>query len=158
VDTSSPIPGGTSCGTNLVCNGTGSCIACTAGGACSGNPSVCYVGATRCTTGTPTCIDTSTPKSYGTSCGGSNICSGGSCCAYNVGQSCSYYGPQDSARSCQVFSGGWCTDPGQQAPPASVTSCSADPGLCGAFSDTTSCWVVCNHIYGGTVQCNGTCG
>ena len=37
---------GASCGTNMVCNGGRACVACTAGGPCTGNPSVCKNGVT----------------------------------------------------------------------------------------------------------------
>src|SRR6185295_2112087 len=42
---------GTSCGANQVCNGTGTCVPCTAGSACTTNLSICRNGITSCTTG-----------------------------------------------------------------------------------------------------------
>src|SRR5438477_6579261 len=37
---------GTSCGASMVCDGSGKCVACSAGSACGGNPSVCKNGVT----------------------------------------------------------------------------------------------------------------
>ena len=80
---------GTSCGTNMVCNGSGVCGACTAGSACSGNPSPCKDGTTSCSTGATTCIDTASNKSAGSSCGTNMVCNGsGVCGACTAGASC----------------------------------------------------------------------
>src|SRR4029078_6938564 len=80
---------GTSCGTNSVCNGSGVCVACTAGNACTTNPNQCKTGTTYCTTGAMTCIDGSTNKGAGTSCGTDKVCDGsGTCGTCMANQSC----------------------------------------------------------------------
>ena len=79
---------GTNCGTNMVCNGAGMCVSCTAGGACTTNPSICKNGTTSCSTGTQTCVDGGN-KSAGTSCGTNMVCNGsGACVSCTAGQSC----------------------------------------------------------------------
>src|SRR4029077_3085809 len=79
---------GTSCGTNMVCNGLGTCGACTAGSSCTTNPGVCRIGTTSCSTGAMTCVDGGN-KSGGTSCGTNMVCNGsGSCIACTAGNSC----------------------------------------------------------------------
>ena len=68
---------GSSCGPNKVCNGSASCIDCTAGDACIENPGhVCKVGVTSCSTGAQTCVD-STNKPDGTLCGAGPSCNEG---------------------------------------------------------------------------------
>lgn len=82
-------PGGTSCGTNQVCNGSGTCVACTAGVTCTTNPTRCRVGTSSCTTGSSQCLDTAAPVSAGTICGTNQVCNGsGSCVACTASQSC----------------------------------------------------------------------
>ena len=66
---------GASCGNNQVCNGNGVCVGCTAGKACSSNPTSCRNGTTSCTTGGMTCVDGSN-KAGGTSCGSNMVCNG----------------------------------------------------------------------------------
>src|SRR5262245_27205161 len=79
---------GTTCGTNLVCNGTGTCVACTAGTACTTNPSVCRNGITSCTTGASVCIDGSNKPATAT-CPGGPMCDGnGFCGVCTANQSC----------------------------------------------------------------------
>jgi hypothetical protein len=88
--TSTPLAAGTSCGTNLVCNGAGACGACSAGLACSTNPNPCVAGTTSCATGAPTCVDTTTNIAAGTSCGVNLVCNGaGACTPCTAGSSCS---------------------------------------------------------------------
>ena len=83
-------PAGTSCGTNMVCNGTGTCVACTAGSGCTGNPSPCKSGVISCTTGAPACVDGPGNIMAGMSCGSNQVCDGnGFCGTCTQGQSCS---------------------------------------------------------------------
>ena len=44
---------GTTCGTNHGLQRRGTCVACTAGAACTTNPSICKNGTTSCATGAP---------------------------------------------------------------------------------------------------------
>ena len=79
---------GVSCGTNMVCDGAGACVPCTAGGACTGNPNVCKNGVYSCATGAMTCADGSN-KMGGVSCGTNLVCDGnGNCGACTANQSC----------------------------------------------------------------------
>ena len=65
---------GTSCGTNMVCNSAGTCVACTANAPCTTNPGhLCKNGVTSCTTGVMTCVDGAN-KLAGTGCGASQSC------------------------------------------------------------------------------------
>ena len=80
---------GASCGSNMVCNSAGACVACTAGMACTTNPNPdCKNGTISCTTGAPICVDGGN-KPNGTSCGAgpscvdgivtSDVCKAGAC-------------------------------------------------------------------------------
>ncbi len=82
------IANGTGCGTNRVCN-NGSCVACTAGGACTpSNP--CHTGTLTCTTGSATCQDTGTNAANGASCGTNMVCRTGSCVSCTAGVACTH--------------------------------------------------------------------
>jgi hypothetical protein len=69
---------GTTCGDNHVCDGAGSCIACTANAVCT-PADVCHVGRTVCSNGAVECTDTYSPATDGTVCGSGTICINGSC-------------------------------------------------------------------------------
>jgi hypothetical protein len=69
---------GTPCGTNMVCNNGGTCVACTAGLACQPSPDPCVTGTTTCSTGVQTCGN-SVVVPNGTACGTNMVCSGGNC-------------------------------------------------------------------------------
>ncbi len=75
VDDANTSPGFT-CGTNQVCNGSGQCVACTAGTACTDNPSgICHLGITTCAGGSQFCIDYGHADA-GVVCGTNQICNG----------------------------------------------------------------------------------
>jgi hypothetical protein len=74
----SPAPAGSSCGSNQVCSAAGGCVACTAGLACTPANS-CHVGALDCTTGDPTCADTSQSLPDNVFCDVGKLCLTGSC-------------------------------------------------------------------------------
>src|SRR5262249_10556218 len=81
-------PAGTSCGANMVCDGGGSCAACTANANCSTNPTPCKTGIISCRAGAPVCLDFGN-RSAGTSCGSNMVCDGsGACAACTAGQPC----------------------------------------------------------------------
>jgi hypothetical protein len=113
--------GGTSCGTNMVCDGNGNCGLCTANQTCTGNPNPCYTGLTSCTTGTMVC-NNNTPKAAGTPCGTNLVCNGsGTCVSCTAGLSCT-------------------TNPSQCR--NGVTSCSTGAQTCvdgGPKTDGTGC-------------------
>jgi len=147
---------GTTCGTNQVCNGSGTCVACTAGQTCTTNPSVCKNGVTSCTTGASVCID-GTPKSNTTPCTGGQMCDGngfcGACvanqtCTGNPGvckqgkttctgtqTSCSDGANTAAGTSCGV--GMVCDGSGGCVACASGQSCATNPNMC--KTGTTSC-------------------
>src|SRR4029077_18089310 len=80
-------PGGTDCGTDKVCNGSGACIACTANMNCTTNPTACKTGIVSCQTGAPVCLDFGN-RSAGTTCGSNQVCDGsGACVACTAGSS-----------------------------------------------------------------------
>ena len=72
-------PDGTQCGAGLFCL-AGECQPCAQGAECT-PADVCHVGATDCSTGTATCVDTLAPAADGTACGSGMWCSGGICSA-----------------------------------------------------------------------------
>ncbi len=80
------LPAGTSCGTHLVCNGSGTCGACTAGTACT-PASPCHVGIISCAAGSPICV-TAANSPNGASCGTDLVCNTGQCVACTPGLSC----------------------------------------------------------------------
>ncbi|MFT3915175.1 MAG: hypothetical protein QM704_13950 [Anaeromyxobacteraceae bacterium] len=89
-DTATPSAAGKACGTNQVCNGSGACVACTAGLDCTGsNPeNLCHAGVTSCATGAQACVDGAAFVA-GTACGGGLVCSpAGTCTACTAGASC----------------------------------------------------------------------
>jgi hypothetical protein len=79
---------GTSCGTDKVCDGMGTCGACTPNQSCTGNPNPCFTGITSCTTGTMVC-NNNTQKATGTSCGTDKVCdSTGACVPCTANMAC----------------------------------------------------------------------
>src|SRR4029450_10719908 len=75
----------TACGGGQVCDGNGSCVACTMGAACG---SACNPGTFDCSTGTPTCKNQQL-KSAGSSCGTNQVCdSSGNCIACTMSAAC----------------------------------------------------------------------
>ncbi|HVU02784.1 MAG TPA: hypothetical protein VHE30_13585 [Polyangiaceae bacterium] len=101
---------GTSCGTDMVCSG-GACTACTAGDTCTPtNP--CQMGTQSCTNG-PVCAASGT-LTDGTSCGTSQVCSGGNCVYCTDGATCT---PTGTPAVCHKYgtdcsTGGQCKDLG----------------------------------------------
>ena len=78
-------PGGTSCGTDMVCDGNGACVACTANATCATNPTPCKTGIVSCMSGAPVCLDFGN-RSAGTACGADMVCDGtGTCIACAAG-------------------------------------------------------------------------
>jgi len=133
-------PGGTSCGTNLVCDGNGNCGSCTPGQSCTNNPNPCYTGVTSCTTGAAVCLD-NTLKPPGTNCGTNRVCnSTGTCVACTTGLSCT-------------------TNPGANSCKLGVTSCTSGAQVCidgGTAPNSTSCSDGDDCSSGDTCV-NGTC-
>ena len=88
-DSSANVSPGTACGSALVCNSAGTCVSCSAGQPCTGNPNACKVGVTSCATGAQTCVDSSVDVAAGTSCGAGSVCNGsGGCVGCAAGSPC----------------------------------------------------------------------
>src|SRR5580765_1820146 len=164
---------GTSCGTNMVCNGSGACVACTAGGACTGNPNVCKNGVYSCATGAMTCSDGSN-KMGGTSCGTNLVCDGnGNCGACTANQACSnnprpcYTGitscstgtmvcndntPKAAGASCGTNM--VCNSAGTCVSCTAGVSCTTNPSQC--LNGVTSCATGAQTCVDGGAKPNGT--
>ena len=74
-----PVRAGQSCGTNMVCNGQGGCVACSQGSACTPTSNTCRVGMLDCATGVPSCVETAQAQADGLTCGMNRLCGGGAC-------------------------------------------------------------------------------
>lgn len=129
VDSASNTAAGTACGTNQVCSGGGTCVACTANQPCTGNPSVCRRGLTSCTTGAQTCAN-STALDAGTPCGANQVCNAaGTCIGCTAGAPCTT-NPSPcrvGAISCSTGAG-VCSDTAANA--AAGTSCGSNGEVC----------------------------
>ena len=85
-------PNGTTCGTGMVCQ-AGACVTCQAGAACTPTANQCHTGTLVCSGAAPTCNDTGTNVSAGTSCGTDMVCgANGSCAACQAGMVCTVPG------------------------------------------------------------------
>lgn len=89
VDSTANRTAGASCGTNQVCSPTGTCIPCTVGAACSGNPDPCKLGALQCSTGQPVCGNSTLNAPNATPCGMGQTCNSGLCGMCVQGAACS---------------------------------------------------------------------
>jgi hypothetical protein len=139
-DSAQNVGPGVSCGPNQVCNGSGSCVSCTQGAACTGNPNPCKQGVVDCSTGAPTCTDGS-DQALGTVCS-AGFCSGGSCITCALGMPCSGNPTAcDTGITARAGSTCVCSD-GQVRPVGQVTGCTGNS--------------TCNGS-GGCVSCNGGC-
>jgi hypothetical protein len=137
----SALANGTSCGTDMVCNG-GSCVSCIAGASCAGQPDpLCHAGVTSCATGTSTCVD-GAPLANGTSCGTNMVCNGGACGACTQDDACISANPCAATATIECSSGvPVCTDRAFVAPGTSCGTnqvCSA-AGACGACTQGAAC-------------------
>ncbi len=152
---------GTTCGSNLVCNG-GACSACTANAACNYNPSsACLTGITSCSTGSETCLD-STAKPNGTICGTDQVCNGGVCASCTAGLSCSTNPTPCILGVTSCLSGAQtCVDtsPAQAAP--NGTTCDVNTsvpevclnGTCNACTAGSACSTNSNPCVTGVTSC-----
>src|SRR5262249_27061086 len=87
-DLGTPADVGTSCGTNMVCNGTTTCVSCAADVTCQPtNP--CHTGVTSCATGKSACVDKGAgsnggPCDDGNACTQTDTCQSGACTGSNA--------------------------------------------------------------------------
>ena len=150
---------GTSCGTNLVCNG-GVCNACTEGLSCANPPNPCKVGTTSCATGTSTCIDTAANIPNGTTCdvvpAVPEVCNNGACTACTAGNACAT-NPNpcvDGTTSCTTGTE-QCVNTGTAK--ANGTSCGTNQvcngGTCSACTAGVACSSNSNPCVDGVTSC-----
>jgi hypothetical protein len=137
---------GSSCGSNLYCDSSGNCNACTPNAACG---TTCAPGIYSCTTGTPVCNPSN--ASVGTSCGSNLACDGsGNCVAKTAdGGSCT------NGQLCQ---NGNCATSGSTGIccPVNYVSCS---GSCvNVQSDANNCGGCGSSCQNGLVCSAGQCG
>ncbi len=164
-------PVGTSCGTNMVCNSSGSCVSCVAGVSCQPN-NVCQTGATSCSTGASQCVANGNQPA-GMSCGTNMVCnSSGNCIACASGGSCvpsstpcktGVYSCSTGAQVCQADGGNQPigTSCGTGKICDGSGTCNACPAatVCGTCSSwgfeagVTSPWVLAQHT--GATDANG---
>jgi hypothetical protein len=137
-DTGSQRQVGTACGTDRVCDATGACVACAAGGSCQLPNRPCKTAVISCSTATPVCTATA-DLADGAACGVKRACLGG-VCKSDDGESCT--ADAECRESCTCgdaqcstrFCGRSCTC--QYAPPG---------GACaGPLADATAPPVGCN--------------
>lgn len=74
-----PVEPGTSCGSGLVCDADAGCVPCSAGSACSTNPTACVPGKLDCSAGQPVCVDGTGASPVGILCDGGVCGATGSC-------------------------------------------------------------------------------
>ena len=86
-DSGTNVTAGTSCGTDMVCNGSGACGACVQGMDCVVPGKPCRKGTIACNTGAPVCIE-SGDVANGTICGANMVCQLGNCAACSAGAAC----------------------------------------------------------------------
>jgi hypothetical protein len=89
----------------------GLCAQCDAGSACDGT-SPCAQGVVSCTTGSPVCEDTATPKMDGTSCGSGIVCQGGACVSCQEDAGCVVSGNPCREGRLSCAAGQVCNDTG----------------------------------------------
>ena len=106
---------GATCGTGMVCDGSGTCVACSQGGACTPQANLCHKGTYACATGHPICVDSGTSVADGTNCGHNLFCRGGACLTCLEGGPCQPTNPcKTGTYSCATGSA-VCTETGNQA-------------------------------------------
>ncbi|MGA7122798.1 MAG: hypothetical protein WBY94_22045 [Polyangiaceae bacterium] len=144
---------GTSClaagGATGVCNGSGSCVACSAGTQCSPGGSMCSVGVQSCSGG-PACQN-AVPVDEGQSCGSGQICHNGACTACDATSCsagcCDSHGciTAQTPTECGTGTGG-----------AACKACAApNSGTGSAACNGNACTIAC---VGATPDaCNGAC-
>jgi hypothetical protein len=131
---------GTSCGTNMVCNASGACVACAANVQCTPSANPCHLGLTSCASGASVCVDTGNPQVDGTDCTGTNACNRTYTCQSGT---CTGSSPVVCTASDQCHTAG---------------TCNTTTGVC---SNPVATGVSCNDgnacTTGDTCQSNGTC-
>ena len=152
-DKGTNVSAGTTCGTNMVCSSTGSCIACTAGTACIPTTNKCHAGFQACSPSI-TCADSGSALVNGTVCGTNMVCSNGTCVPCTPGTSCQPSNPcRTGATSC-VTGASVCAETGNQP---NGTSCGmnkvCNAGACVICTPGGACNPPANPCHNGTLTC-----
>src|SRR4051812_45161787 len=151
-DTTTNVAAGTSCGTDMVCDGRGACAACVQGMGCVVPGKPCRKGTIACNTGTPVCIE-SGDAANGTACGANMVCQAGNCAACSAGSICVPANPCHAGITVCSPSVA-CTDTGNAL--ASGASCGTDKvcnaGTCVSCAAGSSCQPA-NACKAGTTSC-----
>lgn len=146
--TAEPVAPGTTCGTGLVCDGAGTCAACTQDLLCT-PPGSCFEHRIDCSTGAPVCNPTATPTAPGSSCGSGLVCNGaGGCISCVEGQDCTLAGACTQSRIACSSGAPVCTP--STDPVAGGTTCGP-----GQVCDGLGACVVCTA--GTTCTPTGSC-
>jgi hypothetical protein len=157
-DTGTPIPSGTSCGTDQVCL-AGACGPCVAGVACAA-ATACDIGVTDCGTGTETCRDTLATQPDGTPCGTNQACRAGACVACEAGVDCTAAHPGSCTEWRTSCASGAQACVATQVPVTSGTACGSGlvcaGGACVACADGGACQALPGSCTLGALTCAPT--
>jgi hypothetical protein len=144
---------GASCGNNLVCDGSGGCVACTAGLSCTTNPNPCKQGGTACGTGTSVCLDGTTNLDAGAACGTSQVCNGNGACVGCVADAGCAMNPGNPCKLGAIVCGSGAPVCADKSNVPNGTTCSTNQvcigGSCVPCSSTSQCLNGLNCISGG---------
>jgi hypothetical protein len=152
MDANTNVAAGTSCGTDMVCDGSGTCASCMAGMDCSVPGKPCSKGTVACNTGRAVCIESGNAPN-GTVCGNGMVCSNGTCAACSAGSACQPANPcHGGITVCAPNIG--CTDTGNAL--TNGVSCGTDKvcnaGTCVTCAASSSCQPQ-NACKTGTTSC-----
>jgi sugar lactone lactonase YvrE len=147
---------GTSCGTDMVCNG-GVCGVCHGGDSCQVG---CHIGAISCMSGAAMCQDNNVSAADGTACGGDgqHVCSAGQCVACTQSSACTYAPNRCHQGQVSCATGTMaCVDAGTFSPDG--TSCGGAQSVCRAGACVTchagdSCVPASNTCHNGHLDCS----
>ncbi|HXJ19519.1 MAG TPA: hypothetical protein VMT03_04730 [Polyangia bacterium] len=139
-DKTTPAAAGTGCGTNKVCDGAGTCVACQAGMTCpiSGKP--CRTGTITCDTGAPVCTE-SANAANGTTCGANMVCADGTCSPCTLNMTCTPAANPCHAGAMSCSPAITCSDTGKNLSNGSTcgTNKVCNAGLCTACTAGGTC-------------------
>ncbi|MDP1828012.1 MAG: hypothetical protein Q8L48_32355 [Archangium sp.] len=156
VDTMRLKDAGTTCGTNRVCNTTGTCATCDAGVSCNTNPTACRVGVTSCSTGVLTCINSGTNRPPGTGCDAGVCNSTGACVGCDAGMACSPAVPNPCKVGAIVCTSGAPVCGSTAANLPNGTSCGG-LNICASGTCCTPTWVDTTACGGCSASCQSSC-
>jgi NHL repeat len=155
----SNVNAGTGCGTDQVCDGSGTCADCKVDDVCDPPGQACKDGKMACSKG-PVCTPTTT-KSAGSTCDTGKVCdSGASCVACVQNDACEPQGQECHLGQMDCVSGPNCVDTLASAPdgasctgPGAFNFCTS--GVCAACAPGNPC-IPANKCHKGTLNCATT--